>query len=76
MSSGFGAAGLVGTGFEFAFDSVSMKLYTTAFSVKEHANGNLFSLFHMGSLLRSRFLGCHATLPPKEDIAKNGCKRD
>ena len=36
FSSGFGAVGLVGTAFEFAFDKVSMKLYTTAFSERYH----------------------------------------
>lgn len=35
FSSGLGAVGLTGTGFEDALFNVSMKLYTTAFSEKK-----------------------------------------
>ena len=43
--------------------------------------GNLFKSLKVCSLPRSRFLGCHATLPPKEggalrDSPKNGCEGD
>ena len=40
FSSGFGVVGLIGTGFEVAFDKLSMKLYTTAFSVKYNVYWN------------------------------------
>ena len=54
------------------------------FTIKEKEFKETFKLlepiFH--SLLRSRFSGCHATLPPKNfggnlrDIPKNGCEGD